>query len=81
MAKNSWSSIQNINNWRLWIWKKNALLNLINNEPDIHKIYLYAKDQYKGKHQLLINKRESAGLNIVLAQKLLLNIGWYEQCL
>ena len=42
--------------------KTNALLNLINNEPDIHKIYLYAKDQYKGKHQLLINKRESAGL-------------------
>ena len=42
--------------------KTNALLSLINNEPDIHKIYLYAKDQYKGKHQLLINKRESAGL-------------------
>ena len=25
----------------------NALLNLINHEPDIDKIYLYAKDQYK----------------------------------
>ena len=32
--------------------KTNALLNLIHNEPDIDKIYLYAKDQY------LINKRE-----------------------
>ena len=37
--------------------KTNALLNLINNEPDIDKIYLYAKDLYKAKCQLLINKR------------------------
>ena len=27
----------------------NALLNLINNQPDIHKIYLYAKDPYEKK--------------------------------
>ena len=27
--------------------KTNALLNLINNQPDIHKIYLYAKDPYE----------------------------------
>ena len=27
--------------------KTNALLNIINNEPDINKIYLYAKDPYK----------------------------------
>ena len=26
------------------------------------KIYLYAKDPYQAKHQLLINKRESTGL-------------------
>ena len=26
---------------------KNALLNLINNQPDIDKIYLYAKDPYE----------------------------------
>ena len=32
--------------------KTNALLNLINNQPDIYKIYLYSKCQY------LINKRE-----------------------
>ena len=37
--------------------KTNALLNLINNQPDIDKIYLYAKDQY------LINKREKVGLD------------------
>ena len=27
--------------------KTNALLNLINNQPHIDKIYLYAKDPYK----------------------------------
>ena len=42
--------------------KTNALLNLINNQPDIDKIYLYAKDPYETKYQFLINKRESTGL-------------------
>ena len=42
--------------------KTNALLNLINHEPDIDKIYLYAKDPYEAKYQFLINKRESTGL-------------------
>ena len=42
--------------------KTNALLNLINNQPDIDKIYLYAKDLYEPKYQFLINKRESIGL-------------------
>ena len=42
--------------------KTNALLNLINNQPDINKIYLYAKDPYEAKYQILINKRESIGL-------------------
>ena len=37
----------------------NTLLNLINNEPDVDKIYLCAKDSYKAKYQLLINKRET----------------------
>ena len=40
----------------------NALLNLINNQPDIDKIYLYAKDTNEAKYQYLINKRESTGL-------------------
>ena len=43
--------------------KTNALLNLINNQSDIDKIYLYAKDPYEKKHQYLINKREKVGLN------------------
>ena len=42
--------------------KTNALLNLINNQSDIDKIYLYAKDPYEDKYQYLINKRESVGL-------------------
>ena len=43
--------------------KTNALLNLINNQPDIEKIYLYAKDPYETKYQYLINKREKVGLD------------------
>ena len=43
--------------------KTNALLNLINKQPDIDKIYLYATDPYEAKYQFLINKRESTGLN------------------
>ena len=42
--------------------KTNTLLNLINNQPDIGKIYFYAKDTYEDKYQFLIKKRESIGL-------------------
>ena len=38
-------------------------MNLINNKPDIDKIYLYAKDPYEAKYQYLINKREKVGLD------------------
>ena len=43
--------------------EKHALLNLINNQPDIDKIYLYAKDPYEKKYQYLINKHEKVRLN------------------
>ena len=43
--------------------KTNVLLNLIENQPDIDKIYLYAKDPYEAKYQYLINKREGVGIN------------------
>ena len=43
--------------------KTNALLDLINNQLDIHKIYLYAKDPYEAKYQYLINKREKVVLD------------------
>ena len=42
--------------------KTNALLNLRNNQPDIDKIYLYAKNPYEAKYQFLINKRKGIGL-------------------
>ena len=42
--------------------KTNALLNLINNQQDNDKMYLYAKNPYEDKYQYLINKRESVGL-------------------
>ena len=38
-------------------------MNLINNQPDIDQIYLYAKDPYETKYQYLINKREKVGLD------------------
>ena len=51
--------------------KTNALLNLINNQPDIDKIYLYAKDPYEVKYQFLINKREEVGLDHFIDPKTL----------
>ena len=42
--------------------KTNLLLNLIENQPDIDKIYLYTKDPYESKYQYLINKREGVGM-------------------
>ena len=43
--------------------KTNALLKVIQNQPYIDKIYLYAKDPYEVKYQFLINKRERVGIN------------------
>ena len=41
--------------------KTNALLNLIKQQDDIDKIYLYAKDLSEPKYEFLIKKREDAG--------------------
>ena len=38
------------------------MLNLVNQESDIDKIYLYVKDPWEAKYQMLINKRESTSL-------------------
>ena len=40
--------------------KINALINLINEQNDIDKIYLYAKDL--SEHEILIKKRGNAGI-------------------
>ena len=42
--------------------KTNSLFNLINQQLDTDKMYLYTKDAYDAKCQFLINKRESTGL-------------------
>ena len=49
--------------------KTNALFNLINNEPDIDKIYLYIKDLYEAKYWLLINERENTDLEYFIDSK------------
>ena len=36
--------------------KTNSLFNITNQQPDIDKIYLFAKEPYEAKHQFLINK-------------------------
>ena len=43
--------------------KTNVLFNLIENQPDIDKVYLYAKDPYEAKYQYLIKIREKVGID------------------
>ena len=45
--------------------KTNTLLNLINKQKDIDKIYLYAKDLSEPKYEYLIKNRENAGIKHV----------------
>ena len=42
--------------------KTNALINLINEQNNIDKIYLYARDLSEPKYEYLIKKREDAGI-------------------
>ena len=43
--------------------RTNVLLNLIEDQPDIDKIFLYPKDLYEAKYQYLINIREKVGID------------------
>ena len=60
----SWPQILD-HSYRIWItvWSGsgyvNSLFNLIGQQPDIDKMYWYAKYSYEVKYQFLINKRES----------------------
>ena len=45
--------------------KTNTLLNLINEQGDIDKIYLYAKDLSEPKYEYLIKNCENAGIKYV----------------
>ena len=42
--------------------KTNALLNLINEQDNVHKIYLYAKDLSDPKYELIIKNRKKVGI-------------------
>ena len=42
--------------------KTNTLLNLINEQNDIDKIYLYARDLNEPKCEILIKKQKDAGI-------------------
>ena len=42
--------------------KTNALFNLINEQDDIDKTYLYAKDLSEPKYEFLIKRRKDAGI-------------------
>ena len=42
--------------------KTNTLLNLINEQIDIEKVDLYARDLNEPKYKILIKKREDAGI-------------------
>ena len=43
--------------------KTNILLNLIENQPKIDKIYFYTNDLYEAKYLYLIDKREGVAIN------------------
>ena len=57
--------------------EKKVLPNLISHGPDIDKIYLYAKDPYETKNQLLINKKESTSLKYLNDLKVFIE---YSRC-
>ena len=70
LISNSWSVVQNINNWWFWIRKK---LDLRNHQPDINIIYLYTEDPHEAKYQLLIQRSESKRSKHYMILKPLLN--------
>ena len=61
MAIYTWSFTQNFDNWWFWI-RKNKLLYLINEQNDIVKIYLYARDLEEPKYKVLIKKCKDEGI-------------------
>ena len=67
--KLKWSYIPDRPYWILMIggsgWGvTNALINQINNQSDIDKMYLYVRDAYEAKFQYLTLKRLGGGVNL-----------------
>ena len=65
MAIYSRSSLQNSDDWWFWIRKNKHITSLRNEQDDIHKIYLYAKDLSEPKYELLIKNCENAGTKLL----------------
>ena len=59
--------------------KTTLLLNLIENQPNIDKIYLYSKDPYEAKCQYVTNKREGAGIDHFNDPKVFIEYSWCLQ--
>ena len=54
--------------------KTNASLNLLmNKQPNVDKIYLYFKDPFESKYQLLINGRENVEIKTLRNPKASIN--------
>ena len=58
MTIDSWPSTQDTIIGGSGSGKTNTLFNLIRQQPDIDKIYLWAKDRYEAKCQFLIKKKK-----------------------
>ena len=56
--------------------KTNGLINLINEQHDIDKIYLYSRDLSEPKYEYLIKKREDAGIKHVNNPNAFIEIRW-----
>ena len=62
----NWLFIPDYPSRMLIIGKTNVLLNFVKHQqPDIDKIYLYLKDPFESKYQLLVNGREKVGIKIL----------------
>ena len=56
--------------------KTNGLINLINEQHNIDKIYLYSRDLSEPKYEYLIKKREDAGIKHVNNPNAFIEIRW-----
>ena len=54
--------IHNFDNQWFWIRKNKCIVNLINEQHNIDKIYLYARDLSKPKYDYFIKKHENVGI-------------------
>ena len=51
LSSNGGKRLQTFDKITIYPYGINALLNLINNQPDLDQIYLYVKDPYEAKYQ------------------------------